>query len=139
MKGYTILGAFLIALIGLVGTGCPSETFLCRTVADCFDHEDSCPSGEELFCNVELGGVCDCAGGTGGMGGAGGTAGSAGAGGSGGSSSSGSCDDCVGTSLGPDNTNPAVSCAPGGEQFACVCLDEMGTSHPVYMSTEGCY
>lgn len=49
------------------------------------------------------------------------------------------CDDCVGTSLGPDGSNPAVSCTAASEPNACVCLDEMGESYTVYVSPDGCF
>lgn len=80
MKALAVAGAMLLALVAI---GCPEDTFLCEFVADCVAHGDSCPSGQELFCNYDLGGICDCAegsGGTGGSGGAGGTGGTAGTG-----------------------------------------------------------
>ncbi len=76
MKAYAVSVGLLV---GLVGTGCPSDTFLCENVQDCIDNENSCPSGQELFCNYELGGVCDCADGAGGTGGTAGTGGTGGA------------------------------------------------------------
>ncbi|KPK17259.1 MAG: hypothetical protein AMJ62_02060 [Myxococcales bacterium SG8_38] len=48
------------------------------------------------------------------------------------------CDECVGTPLGPDNTNPAVSCTATGEPNECTCLDEMGESYSAFLSPGGC-
>lgn len=64
-------------LLGLVGVACGNEDPIvgCESTQDCIDQGNSCPSGQELFCNYGLGGVCDCIGGTGGSGGAGGTGG----------------------------------------------------------------
>jgi hypothetical protein len=49
------------------------------------------------------------------------------------------CDACVGTSLGPDGSNPAVSCTAATEANTCTCLDEMGESQTVYISDGGCF
>ncbi|MGB5695841.1 MAG: hypothetical protein WBM46_09330 [Polyangiales bacterium] len=79
MKAYVVLGGLLV---GMAGIACGSSAgFPCEQVSDCVDQ--SCPSGQELFCNLELS-VCDCARGAGGSGGGGGSAGTGGAGGTGG-------------------------------------------------------
>ncbi|HSN81399.1 MAG TPA: hypothetical protein VLS88_02380 [Polyangiales bacterium] len=49
------------------------------------------------------------------------------------------CDACVGTSLGPDGSNPAVSCTAATEPNTCTCLDEMGESQTVYISEGSCF
>jgi hypothetical protein len=49
------------------------------------------------------------------------------------------CADCIGAALGPNDTNPAISCTSAGEPYTCTCLDQMEVSHTVYMSAEGCF
>ena len=75
MKALAVTGVLLLSLTAI---GCPEDASLCETVADC--EPGSCPTGQELFCNFDLGGICDCtegSGGTGGSGGAGGPGGTA--------------------------------------------------------------
>lgn len=135
MKAYAVVVGLLL---GVVGVACNSEDPIlgCEDTQDCIDQGNSCPGGEELFCNQQLGGLCDCDEGTGGTGGSGG---SAGTGGTGGAVNPGACADCVGTDVGPPGEpNTVVSCEPTAEQFLCSCLDGMGTSHDVYVSSAGC-
>lgn len=51
------------------------------------------------------------------------------------------CGDCVGTNVAAPGqaSNPTVSCEATSEQFLCSCLDQMGTSHDVYLSEAGCF
>ena len=49
------------------------------------------------------------------------------------------CADCVGTNTGPANMpDPAVSCEPSGEQFACTCTTQSGATATVFLSAAGC-
>jgi len=62
----------MIVSLGLAG-GCGSADPVigCIATQDCIAKEHSCPTGQELFCNFSLGGICDCRGGTDGTCGAG--------------------------------------------------------------------
>ncbi|MEM7138040.1 MAG: hypothetical protein AAF500_15775 [Myxococcota bacterium] len=80
-------GLLSLTMVGLLALsiGCDgSAGFSCADVQDCIEQDNSCPSGEELFCNTSSSspGVCDCRAdmGTGGTGGSGATGGSGGTG-----------------------------------------------------------
>jgi hypothetical protein len=139
MKAYAVMVGLLV---GLAGTGCPSDTFLCENVQDCIGNGNSCPSGQELFCNRELGGICDCDEGTGGSGGSGGSAGTGGAGGAESCALDLECDpfeifDCdtpCRAFCGPGGTEVYGSCLgypdPSMPPFLCVCHCGLGTDCP---------
>lgn len=138
MKAYAVLVGLLV---GVVAVACGEEDVVetCLDSAYCQDVfcPVECSNGvEQGICGDDSRCDCTCLAGTGGNSGSGG---SAGTGGSGGSDGPDSCDDCVGASLGPNNTNPAVSCEPADEQFACTCQDQMGLDYTVSMSRTGCY
>ncbi|MGB5812089.1 MAG: hypothetical protein WBG86_16255, partial [Polyangiales bacterium] len=49
------------------------------------------------------------------------------------------CADCVGTPTGPENApDPAVSCEPSEEPFACICNTQSGSIATVFLSGAGC-
>jgi hypothetical protein len=138
-------------LIGLAGAGCSEEDVRCDGVQDCKDAGFRCPSGEDLFCDTELDGVCACeegAGGSGGSAGTGGSAGSAGASGMGGAGGAESCAldlECDPFEIFDCDTPCQAFCGPGGTEvygsclgypdpsmapFLCVCSCGSGTDCP---------
>ena len=71
-----ISGLLMIVSLGLAAACSSEDPYVgCIDTQDCVDKGNSCPAGEELFCNFSLGGICDCEGGAGGTGGTGGTCG----------------------------------------------------------------
>ncbi|MGB8222488.1 MAG: hypothetical protein WCF10_07865 [Polyangiales bacterium] len=139
MKAYMVAGGLLLGIIGIAcGSGDPILS--CDFLQDCIDQGNSCPTGQELFCNLSAGGICDCAGGSGGTGGAGGSGGAGGAGGVGSCALGPDCNpfeiyDCdtpCRSFCGPGGTEVYGSCVgvpdPGAPPFKCVC----------HCSTEAC-
>ena len=135
MRALVVTGGFLSVIVAIA---CGSSGIPCIDVEDCILQNNSCPAGQELFCNFEEGAVCDCAGGSGG---AGGTGGAGGMGGTGGGAEScvlsnecnpfeiydcdtpcqGFCGSSGTEAYGDCGTNVDPSMPPPGGVYNCVC------------------